>query len=165
VGEREQLSALAQLHALLEGHRIEYWLFGGWAVDFHAGAVTRDHADLDIAVWARDEERIASLLGSDGWNHVPDEDEDGYTVYELGAVRLEVAFLARDETGRIYTPLEEGQGDWPPGAFEDAEAELAGVRARVISLGALRTDKAEIREDPAVAAKDRADTATLDRLA
>jgi hypothetical protein len=27
-----------------------YWLFGGWAVDFHAGRVTRDHADIDLAV-------------------------------------------------------------------------------------------------------------------
>jgi aminoglycoside-2''-adenylyltransferase len=51
--ETEQLAALARLHEQLERHGIEYWLFGGWAVDFHAGSVTRPHDDLDIAVWQR----------------------------------------------------------------------------------------------------------------
>jgi hypothetical protein len=37
------------------------------------------------------------------------------------------------------------------------------VRARVIGLRALRADKAERREDPVVAAKDRADLASLSR--
>jgi hypothetical protein len=38
------------------------------------------------------------------------------------------------------------------------------VRARVISLPALKADKAERRDDPIVAAKDRADLATLSKL-
>jgi aminoglycoside-2''-adenylyltransferase len=62
--ETEQLAALARLHEQLERHGIEYWLFGGWAVDFHAGSVTRPHDDLDIAVGCvlgrRKAERVAS---------------------------------------------------------------------------------------------------------
>jgi hypothetical protein len=38
------------------------------------------------------------------------------------------------------------------------------VRARVISLGALKADKAATRDDSIVAAKDRADLATLSRF-
>jgi hypothetical protein len=34
---------------MLAEHDIAYWLFGGWAVDFHAGQVTREHGDIDIA--------------------------------------------------------------------------------------------------------------------
>ena len=64
----------------------------------------------------------------------------------------------------VYTPLREGRAAWPEEAFEDDVAELAGVRARVISLPALRADKAERRDDPIVAAKDRADLATLSTL-
>ena len=30
----EQLAALARIHELLDGQGLEYWLFGGWAVDF-----------------------------------------------------------------------------------------------------------------------------------
>jgi hypothetical protein len=101
---------LAQVHELLERHGIEYWLFGGWAVDFHAGSVTRPHDDLDIAVWLKDHSRIAALLAADGWKHAPEEGEDGYTGYERGPVRLELAFLARGEKDQVYTPLREGRG-------------------------------------------------------
>ncbi|HEX9378755.1 MAG TPA: hypothetical protein VF872_04125 [Gaiellaceae bacterium] len=164
MSETEQLAALARVHELLEGQRIDYWLFGGWAVDFHAGAVTRPHDDLDIAVWLKDYNRIAALLAADGWKHAPEEHEDGYTGYEHGSVRLEVAFLARDEKEQVYTPLREGRATWPDGYFENDVAELRGVRARVVSLRALKVDKAEVREDSIVAAKDRADLTTLSRF-
>ena len=158
----EQLRALGGLCRLLESHRIEYWLFGGWAVDVHAGRVSRDHDDLDLAVWASDHERIASLLVQDGWAHAPEEGEDGYTGYERADVRLELAFLERDEDGTVYTPLEDGRGTWPEGAFGEDVAELRGVSVRVVSLTALRADKSEPHDDPRVAAKDRADLETLD---
>src|SRR5205807_9428344 len=51
-GEVGQLAAFARVDELLEGHRIDYSLFGGCAVDFHLRAVTRSHDDLDLAVWA-----------------------------------------------------------------------------------------------------------------
>jgi hypothetical protein len=165
VDEAEQLTALARIIDLLEASGIEYWLFGGWAVDFHAGSVTRTHGDLDIAVWAQDHNRIAALLVTDGWIHSPEQDEDGYTGYQLGNVRLELAFLARTEDGQIYTPLREGgQAAWPDRAFGAAVAELRGIHAAVISLQALRADKAEVRDDSIVAAKDRTDSLTLSRL-
>jgi hypothetical protein len=163
VSEAEQLAALARVHELLVRHGIEYWLFGGWAVDFHA-AVTRPHDDLDIAVWLKDHSRIAELLAADGWEHAPEEDEDGYTGYERGTVRLELAFLARSESGQVYTPLREGRAAWPDEAFENDVAELLDVRAKVITLPALKADKAETRDDALVAAKDRADLATLARF-
>jgi hypothetical protein len=164
MSEAEQLTALARLDALLERNRIEYWLFGGWAVDFHAGSVTRPHDDLDLAVWLKDRDRVAALLAEEGWNHAPEEGEDGYTGYERCAVRLELAFLARDESGQIYTPLREGRAAWPTGAFENDLAELRGARARIISLQALKADKSEAHDDPRVAAKDRADSAILSHL-
>jgi hypothetical protein len=161
MSEAEQLAALARIHCVLEREAIEYWLFGGWAVDFHAGSVTRPHDDLDLAVWHEDRDRIQALLSADGWKHAGEQGEDGYTGYVRGTVRLELAFLARDEDGRVYTPLKEGRGDWPDGAFGNDIAELRGVRSRLISLPALKADKSETHADPVVAAKDRADVATL----
>jgi hypothetical protein len=46
-----QLAALADLDNHFQLHQIAYRLFGGWAVDFHVGQVTRAYGDLDIAVW------------------------------------------------------------------------------------------------------------------
>jgi hypothetical protein len=147
VKAEDQLRALSHLDELFRQHGIEYWLFGGWAVDFHAGKVTRPHDDLDLAVRSHDGERVRELLTAAGWGHTP---EEGYSVYELDDVRLEVAFL--------------DHGEWPPDSFEHDVGEVGGVRARVVSLSSLKADKAMLRDEESVAAKDRADSVTLGRL-
>jgi Aminoglycoside-2''-adenylyltransferase len=164
VTDAEQLGALRRIHERLEAQAVEYWVFGGWAVDFHAGSVTRPHDDVDIAVWLQDHDRIAALLSADGWAHSPQPGEDGYTGYERDGVRLELAFLARSDDGHVYTPLRSGRAAWPNGAFGNDVRELHGVRARVMALAALEADKSEAHGDPVVAAKDQADLATLSRV-
>jgi nitroimidazol reductase NimA-like FMN-containing flavoprotein (pyridoxamine 5'-phosphate oxidase superfamily) len=159
-----QLESLARIHELLEHNEIEYWLFGGWAVDFHVGSVTREHDDLDLAVWHADLDRIAELLVAEGWEHAPEKGEDGYTGYERGGVRVELAFIERGEEGDVYTPLREGRGEWPEGAFGEDVLELEGVRARVIGLRAVQADKSGDRVDPLAAEKDAADIETLSFL-
>lgn len=159
----EQLAVLAELHALLQRHGIAYWLFGGWAVDFHVGRVTRPHGDLDVAVWSDDRTHLVDLLARQGWVHTPEAGEDGATCYARGGVRLEVAFLARDGRGRVYTPLRDGRAEWPDDAFGDAMLELLNVSAHVISLPALIADKSEVRDNPLSNVKDRADVASLVR--
>jgi Aminoglycoside-2''-adenylyltransferase len=109
VKAEDQLSALSYLDELFGQHGIEYWLFGGWAVDLHAGKVTRSHDDLDLAVWSHDGERVRELLTAAGWRHTP---EEGYGVYQRNEVRLEVAF--RDH------------GEWPPNSFQHDVAEVGG---------------------------------------
>jgi aminoglycoside-2''-adenylyltransferase len=165
VNTTSQLAALAELDQLLPPCAVDYWLFGGWAVDFHAGRVTREHADIDIAIWADDRERVAALLLDRAWMHRPEAGEDGYTCYERCGVRLEVAFLARDERGLVYTPLRNGRGEWPADSFADDIAQLSGVRggvrARLVSRESLIADKSVIRSDSVTAAKDRADVASL----
>jgi hypothetical protein len=160
-GAEAQLRDIGWLQATLTDQGIDYWLFGGWAVDFHVGRVTRDHADVDIAIWAGDLERIRALLQAEGWTHAPVPGEDGYTGYERRGTRLELAFLARDEEGRDHTPLADGRGEWPPGSFGDDRAEVGGVVARVVSLASLIEDKSGPRLNPAAATKDRADVALL----
>ena len=163
-GAGAQLRTIGWLHTLLTQGGIDYWLFGGWAVDFHIGRVTRDHADVDVAIWAQDLNRIRALLEAEGWTHAPVHGEDGYTGYERRGTRLELAFLARDEEGKIHTPLADGRGDWPAGSFGDDQAEVSGVVARVVGLRSLIQDKSGPRLDPAAAAKDRADVALLNSL-
>jgi len=165
--DRDQLDALDGLHRRLETERVEYWLFGGWAVDFHVGAVTRSHSDLDLAIWVDDVDRVATLLGGDGWVHVPDETQPGSIAFARGTVRVELAFLQRDDAGgEPYTPIGDGRrATWAAGAFGQDIRTLAGVRARVITLRALREEKTGSRDHPVAEAKDRQDLATLERLA
>jgi hypothetical protein len=81
-----------------------------------------------------------------------------------GTVRREVAFLERGVDGRVYTPVQEGRADWPHETFGDDVADLRGVRARIISLAALRADKPELREDPKGRGEGPADTEVFARL-
>jgi len=160
----QQLAALARVSDRLEEAGIAYWLFGGWAVDFYVGSVTRAHEDLDLAVWLEDLPRIAELLREDSWHHAPLADEDGGTGYEREAVRLELTYLVRDGEGRIFTPLHHAPGVWPEEAFESNVGELRGVRSRLVSLTSLMRGKASPRDEPEDAAKDRADFSRLSRL-
>src|SRR4051794_21946254 len=159
-----QLETIGWLHTLLGEQGIDYWLFGGWAVDFHAGRVTRDHEDVDLAIWQSDLEIVNGLLEARGWARVPEPGEDGYTGYERKEVRVELAFLACDETGTVYTPLTDGRGNWPAGSFGDAVGEVNGVQAHVVGLASLIEDKSGPRSAPAATAKDQADVATLTLL-
>jgi hypothetical protein len=160
----KQLAALARVGDVFERAGIAYWLFGGWAVDFYAGSVTRAHDDLDIAVWLDDLPRIGELLEADGWRHAPSADDDGGTGYEQEAVRLELTYLVRDGDGSIFIPLRNGRASLSEDALADDVRELLGVRSRVVGLAALTRGKATARDDPEEAAKDRADFGVLSRL-
>jgi hypothetical protein len=48
-GPGEQLSVLRDVTGLLRSRTFDHWLFGGWAVDFYVGKVTRPHGDIDLA--------------------------------------------------------------------------------------------------------------------
>jgi hypothetical protein len=159
-----QLQALGRLHELFQRHEIDYWVFGGWAVDLYAGRLTRPHADIDVAVWMNDLDRIDGVLSAAGWKHTPQPGENGYTQYVDDSASLDLSFLARDENGVVYTPIENGRGDWPLDSFGDDVAALLGVRAHVVSLASLLSDKSEIRSDPSTRAKDQADVAVLIRV-
>ncbi|MFI5231868.1 MAG: aspartyl protease family protein [Gemmatimonadales bacterium] len=160
-GASDHLAVLAELDVALRHHDLAYWVFGGWAVDFHAGRVTREHGDIDIAIWSHDRVRTDALLRELDWAHRPEVGEDGYTCYERNGTRLEVAFLASDERGEVYTPLSGGRGEWPSHSFGDKVAHLHGVRARVVGRDSLIADKSIVQSDSVTAAKDRADVITL----
>jgi hypothetical protein len=157
-----QPAALGLVCSRLESESIAYWLFGGWAVDFYAGSVTRGHdEDVDIAIWLEDLQRIPELLESDGWRHARADDEDGGTGYERGGVRLELTYLTRSADGDVFIQLRDGPVPWAKESLADDVRELSGVRPRIITLASLRSVKSWPRDDPDDAAKDRADIATL----
>jgi aminoglycoside-2''-adenylyltransferase len=159
-----QLTAIEEIHRVFTVRRLPYWLFGGWAVDFHAGHVTRPHSDIDVAVWLSDLDEVRAGLTSTGWRAVADELTDGYVRLERDGVVAEVAVLARDEDGAIYTPAAGGRGDWPDESFGLDVATLDGITARVVSRASLIVDKSVVKGGPDSAAKDAADVATLRAL-
>jgi hypothetical protein len=109
--------------------------------------VTRQHDDIDIAVSLADHERIATLLSGDGWVHAPEPDEEGGTGYERDGVRLELTFIE--------------QVSFSGDAFGDDVRQLESVTVPLMGLAALERGKGSPRDDPADAAKDKADARVL----
>lgn len=161
VTSRGQLSALAEVHAFLEAGALDYWLFGGWAVDFHVGRITRPHSDLDLAVWLQQLPRIRRLLEGAGWRHAPQPDEDGGTGFERRGIRLELTFLVREPDGGICTPLRDARPRWAEDAFGDDFVELDGVTCRVVSRASLVRSKSRFRDEHDERAKDELDHSVL----
>ena len=160
----EQLAAIASLSSILDGRRVEYWLFGGWAVDFWVGGVTREHDDIDVAAWRDDYDAIGAALVGAGWQHTPVANEVVGTRYRLGSAEAEFTFVVADAEGRILIPMIEQPIVWSTESFGDHRRTLGGVNSRTIPLALLRAGKAMSREGAADAAKDRADFEALSRL-
>jgi hypothetical protein len=158
-----QLEEIRGLYQAFAQAEVAYWLFGGWAVDFHAGRVTRAHSDVDIAVWRRDLKVARHLLADAGWRVLTNRPGDGYVTFERGGVQLDIALLERDRTGAIYTPTDDGRGEWPEDSFGTAIVSLLGVDAHIINAKALIADKSEFH-GPDANAKDQADLRVLRSL-
>src|SRR2546425_10216770 len=60
--------------ALMEKHRVDVWLDGGWAVDAALGRQTRRHSDVDIVIEERDVPAAVSTLQDVGYAPVPRPD-------------------------------------------------------------------------------------------
>jgi hypothetical protein len=53
---------LAAPRELLTAHEIPWAVAGGWALDLFLGRLTREHADLDVAIWRADQHRLRAAL-------------------------------------------------------------------------------------------------------
>ncbi len=162
--QSQQRAALGDVGSIFDEHGFDYWVFGGWAVDFHVGAVTRQHTDVDLAVWADDADTIHSVMIANGWEHEPAADEDGGTGYGLRGVRLELTYLASNEDGEVFIALRDRYVLWSESSLGDHVLELDGTCARVVPLDLLMRGKSRPRDDPEEAEIDRKDFEILSRL-
>jgi Aminoglycoside-2''-adenylyltransferase len=162
--ETRQLSDIAEIGRLFDRAGLDHWLFGGWAVDFYVGEMTRAHEDIDLAVWSRDQTVIGELLAAHGWQHAPRPDEDGGTGYERNGVRVELMLLVEGERGEVLIAFRNGTAMWSEDPLGSDVRTLEGTPARIIPLGLLRDGKSVPRGDPAEAVVDRTDYEALSRL-
>ena len=164
VGVEDQLAAISSLGQVLGDAGIEHWLFGGWAVDFWVGEVTRPHDDIDVAAWRHDYDGIRSALIAAGWEHTPTAEDLVGTRYRKGIAEVEFSFVEASDGGSVVVPLPTGPVTWSSEPFGDVRAHLRGVTCRTIPLAVLAEGKSRPREGAAEGAKDRADFEALSRL-
>lgn len=158
-----QWAMIAELASALNVSPVRYWLMGGWAVDAHLGRTTRQHSDVDFAVFLADRAALTDALGQHGRVPAPGGEPAG-EFFEGGACRVEITYLAETLTGEVVTPSFEF---WPylSGAF-DAQVVVGGVVVPVMSFEALIDTKLHWQDQlgEPMRPQDRADLDALRAL-
>ena len=145
----------------LEGAGLDYWLFGGWAVDVWVGRLTRPHDDIDVLVWRRDEPRVDEALVAGGWVHAPTPEDLVGTNYVRGQYELQLTFVVGGEGGGVVVPVPDQPIVLSEGDLAFAQRGVADVSVRVLTLEMMLAIKGSPRPDAVGGAKDRADLAAL----
>ena len=161
---RRQLAPIGSVSSALGHAGVDYWLFGGWAVDFCAARVTRDHDDVDFVVWQKDHAIIDAVLTDGGWEHTAVENDVIGAGYTANGVLLELTLVVSDESGAVVLPLPDGPFVWATQPFAGERRALAGVASTTLPLSLLAAGKSTPRDDPADAARDRADFQALSQV-
>jgi hypothetical protein len=167
----KQLGLIGELIAALDAASVEAWLFGGWAIDFHAGEITRDHADVELFIWQHHAERARAALVGAGFAAPSGLHPDEGQPFLKDGVEIGAWYLVRDAGGAVHTPGRWADWNWATGAFGGPRLAVtwAGrhVEARVMSMPGLLDMKERFPSHPHGAPlreKDVADIALLRRL-
>jgi hypothetical protein len=133
-----QLRLIRELADVLGGAGVEFWLRGGWALDFHLGEVTREHADVDLVAWLQDGETIRALLEPLGYVHSPlptDRPELGLRLRKDGE-EVSFVYVERSAAGTVVTRGYE-KWPWPDGMLDEPPKILQGATCRVLTAHTL----------------------------
>jgi Aminoglycoside-2''-adenylyltransferase len=159
-----QLAVIDALHACLEEGSIRYWLVGGWAVDFHAGRLTRPHIDVDITIWERDRTRLSRAVMPCGFRRRASAKPSEADRYSLAGVSVSVFFICRGHGGAVVNRGSYEHLPWPDGSFAAHRLQLLGHEATVVSLEGQRDAKLVI--PPLLRRpRDQQDLVVLDAIA
>jgi hypothetical protein len=162
-----QLELIGEIGRALDSAGVEWWLYGGWAMDFHAGRVTRDHSDIEFFAWARDAASVRRVLVAAGFAAHEGLHPDEGQPFTKGGVEVGAWYLQHDPAGRICTPGRWSDWPWPDGSFDGPRRSIDDVEAPVTSLEGLLDMKTNFERHAHGAPrreKDDADIVLLTRL-
>ena len=130
-----QLRLIAEIRDALDVAGVPWWLFGGWAVDFHLGRVSRKHGDIEFYIWSVDAERVSRTFLDAGFvpQAIPFPDEaiefrkDGHLICAVLLMDTAQGFVI---PGRwTHWPWLRDAFNGPPGAIDGLEAPVVAVEA------------------------------------
>lgn len=159
-----QLAMIGELTSRLVAAQIPHWLFGGWAVDFLVGEITRPHSDVDLMIWRRDAPAFRQLLLEQGYTEHPSPSGPELDARFSGQGQIvEIMFLHEPEAGGAWW------GDWrlPPDALDGGDGRVGVVLCPVVSPMLLLDCKetcAREESEPADREKHAGDVERLRRL-
>ena len=155
------LAMVASVSRALDAAELEYWCFGGWAVDLWVGRLTRPHDDIDVLVWRRDEARVDQALRAAGWTHTPSPEDRVGTNYSREGYEVQLTFVVPGPRGGVIVPVPEQPIELSSGPLAFTRRDLDEVSVRVLPLELMIASKEIPRPDEVGGDKDRADLAAL----
>jgi lincosamide nucleotidyltransferase A/C/D/E len=131
-----QLRLIGEISEILAAAHVQWWLFGGWAVDFHLGRVSREHGDIEFYIRAADAERVSRAFRDAGFapQEIPYPDE-AMEFREDG--QLICAVLLVDTAEGIVIPGRWTDWPWPRDAFDGPPGSIGGLAVPIVTVEAL----------------------------
>jgi hypothetical protein len=159
-----QLQIIRQVATLLQGVAIPHWLFGGWAIDFQLGEVTRIHDDIEFLIWQRDAPQIASILVQNQYEPYSGGYLEEMSIFFKQAQKLEFDHLTQNAQGKVVVA---GRwADWilPQRFFDAPPATLQDITCPVFSVEGLLAIKQGYADHPAGTPLREKDVMDIQRL-
>jgi hypothetical protein len=144
-----------------------WWLYGGWAMDFHAGRVTRPHSDIEFFVRIEHAEAAKTALVARGFLGPPGLHPDEGQPFLKDGVEAGMWFLERRDDGSGAVPGRWADWPFPAGSFDGAPRRIGDVEAPVTSIEGLLDMKENFASHPHGAPprdKDFSDIAFLRKM-
>ena len=98
-----QLKALAEISTISDRIGIEFWLRGGWAIDFILGKITRSHDDIDLITWIQNRVSLEDELLKAGYEKTPVKEEfrDRQSDFSKDSVEITLGYISRSYDGNL----------------------------------------------------------------
>src|SRR5690554_2903517 len=146
-GTKLQLKVLDELSTICDNLGVEFWLRGGWAIDFLLGKITRIHADIDLVAWIQDRDRLEKELINAGYERVPVKEEFRGRQSDFRKENVDVTYIYltySDDGDLILNGLPEWI--WRKDSLLRQRYTLSGISAKVLSPKQLLEEKEAYEE-------------------
>lgn len=148
---RVQYDLISQICNLLRPAGFEFWLRGGWAIDFLLGHFTRSHSDIDIVAWRHDAPQLCHLFEETGF--LFEQDTGVQYDFSKHGQEISVVFIAQNGDDVFVEGIPEWV--WLPGALSLPPQELEGLFCNVISPKQLLEEKAGYQRGTGIPPRDK----------
>jgi len=130
---RRQLTALAEIARAFAAAKIPFWLFGGWAVDFAAGRISREHDDIDLVVFADGLPPVVRLLEDLSYESTSSK-QVHQTNFRRDGIRIQLNLVERRPDGSIVSPGTFSDWPWRPGSFGTQVGRIGDLEVPIVSV-------------------------------
>lgn len=138
---KAQLKTLSEISIIFEKLNMEFWLRGGWAIDFLLGKITRQHSDIDVVTWITNREKLENALIKAGYKQmsIREQFRNRQSDFLKDNVDVKFGYLTYVDESLIMNGLPEWV--WQSDSLLSQYYQLHGITTRVLHPKQLLEEK------------------------